>query len=72
MQLQGIRHLAKQLVAGGMAAGVVDDLELVEVEEHQRMLAALAEVLGLQRLFQTMFELAAIGQLGQAVVRGLP
>jgi hypothetical protein len=31
-----------------MAAGVVDDLELVEVEEHQRMLAALAEVLGLR------------------------
>ena len=34
-------ELAQQFVAGRVAAGVVDDLELVEVEIEQRMLMVL-------------------------------
>lgn len=71
MQLQRFCDFAEQLVACGVTAGVVDDLELVEIKEHQRLLTALI-VLWLQRLFEAMLELAAIGQFGQAVMRCLP
>ena len=61
------RHLDEQLVAGGVAEGVVDDLEVVEVEEEAGQAAgagpeALGHVLGQQR---------AVGQPGQRVVVGL-
>ena len=39
-RLQHAGDLLQQLVAGRMAAGVVDHLELVEVEVQQRMSAA--------------------------------
>jgi hypothetical protein len=63
--------MPQQLVAGGMAAGVVDQLELVEVEEHQRMAPRLAHQ-GVERLLQAVFELAAVGQPGQGVMGRLP
>ena len=67
--LEAARHLLEQPVAGGMTEGVVDGLEVIEVDEQQsadQVLAArLAECLG-----QGLVELAAIGQTGQLVVIG--
>ena len=34
-------HLGQQLVAGGMAGGVVDQLEVVEVDQHERRAASM-------------------------------
>ena len=65
LQLGG--HVAQQLIPGQMPAGVVDDLEAVQVEITQTMAATL--VLGLfQAGFQAPFELTAIQQAGDRVV----
>ncbi|MNN11449.1 hypothetical protein D3C81_1244070 [compost metagenome] len=63
-------HLPDQLVAGGMAAGVVDHLELVEVQVHQRMGDAL-RMRPRDRGTDTALELGAVDQAGQSVVAGL-
>ena len=63
------RDLLQQLVAGGMAAGVVDDLELVEVDVHERVRRVAAR--GVRQGFaQPGLELLAVVQAGQRVVRG--
>lgn len=70
----GLQHGAdvpQQFVARGMAAGVVHQLELVEVKEHQRMPPGLARQ-AVQGLFQAVLELTAVGQAGQGVMGGLP
>ncbi|MNN09300.1 hypothetical protein D3C81_1221780 [compost metagenome] len=54
-----------------MPAGVVDQLELVEVQVHQGMPLMLMRRT-LQRPIQAEFELVAIGQPGEGVVGGLP
>ena len=64
---QPARDLDEQLVAGRVAEGVVDDLEVVQVEEEAGQAAGarpepLGHVLGEQR---------AVGQPGQRVVVGL-
>ena len=61
-------HDAQQLVAHGVAMGVVDRLEAVEVEvEHGK---ALLERHGLhQRALEPFAEEAAVGQQGQVVVQ---
>ena len=57
-----------QLVARRVPAGVVDDLELVEVEIHHRVMAArLARAR--QRAVQPVLELAPVDEAGQRVVR---
>ena len=40
---QSLDHPAQQLVAGGMAVHVVDRLEVVEVEQHERERVALTQ-----------------------------
>src|SRR5690349_7290961 len=62
--------VAQQLVARGMAGGVVDRLEAVEVDvEHARDLAptAVGEMLG-----ELALELLAVRDVGEGVVRRRP
>ena len=66
--LQHARDLLQQPVAGLVAAGVVDDLELVEVEVEHDVARSRDRRASLQRLVEAMLELAAIDQAGQRVV----
>ena len=68
--VQARGELAQQLVAGRMAAGVVDHLELVEVEVGQRMRAGFLTQ-GAQQAGEPALELEAVDQAGQRVVGGL-
>ncbi|MNZ45431.1 hypothetical protein D3C78_630860 [compost metagenome] len=62
-------HFLEHAVAGGMAEGVVDRLEAVEVEEYQHH--PLAVPFGvLQRGVQAVLEQRAVGQVGEGVVVG--
>ena len=64
------RHFAQHDVAGLVAMGVVDRLELVEVEEHHGAAVLLAPPGG-QRLVQPVEEQDAVGQAREGVVLGL-
>src|SRR6185295_11986513 len=55
------RQLPQQLVAGGMAAGIVHRLEIVEIHVHQRVLLAVS-ARGLDQSAQAPLELAAVDQ----------
>ena len=59
--------LAEQRVARGMAAGVVDDLELVEVDIAERI-GSLAGLRALERALEPRLEFAPVDQPGQHVV----
>lgn len=63
--------LTQQLVAGGVAACVVDQLELVEIQIHQGVLPG-SMVQILDGLLQAALEVAAICKPRQFVVRCLP
>lgn len=67
--LQPLRDQRQQLVAGVVAAGVVELLEVVEVDEQQRAAQALA-LAGLQRMLQPVQQQPAVRQVGQGVVVG--
>jgi hypothetical protein len=62
----GLRHLLQAAVAGRMAQAVVVQLEVVDVEHHQRQGAAAAHG-ALPFLFQEAVEMPAVGDLGQRV-----
>ena len=64
---QPVGHLDEQLVAGGVAERVVDDLEVVEVEEE----AGQAAGAGAEPLGDVLRQQGAVGQPGQRVVVGL-
>ena len=64
--LQALAHVAQQLVAEVVAERVVDDLEVVEVDEHHRDRARVA--LREHRLLQAVVEQVAVGQPGERVV----
>ena len=71
---QPLGHVAQQRVALGVAEGVVDFLEAVQVQEQhcqQRALAAQAGGGLRDGAGQRVHELAAVGQAGQVIVRGL-
>jgi hypothetical protein len=59
------RDLDQELVADIMTQGVVEGLEVVEVEQHQRRRGAMPRAGG-QRLAQAIEHQAAIGQLVRA------
>ena len=59
---------AQHLVAGGMAVLVVHELEVVEIQEHQRQRRRRWQPL-LQGLVQTLNEVAPVRQLGQSVMQ---
>ena len=65
---QPLGDLLQHAVAEAVAEGVVDGLEVVDVDEQQReaLLAAGAR----QRARQVRRELAAVGQLGERIVVG--
>jgi len=67
--LEQARRVAQQSVSGGVAAGVVDDLELVEIGkyQHQRSVVRLRHF-----AIELELELAPVGEFGERVVRGLP
>ena len=62
-------HLRQETVANCVAQGVVDDLEVVEVEEEHRRRRRPRPVR--KPLRQSLQEEAAIGQAGQVVMEGL-
>ena len=62
-------ELAQHLVARGVAAVVVDQLELVQVQVQQHMVGVADP--GRQRLLETALELASVDQRGEVVMRGL-
>ena len=63
---QAVGNDLQQLVAGGMAEGIVHRLELVEVEMmHRHHLLVLVVA---HRLLQPLVEQRAVGEIGQAVV----
>ena len=66
---QSLRHAAQQLVAGGVAQAVVDDLEVVDVDEQD---GDRADVRRRQQLGQLGGELRAVRQARQLVVRRRP
>ena len=61
--------LDQQLVADVVAAGLVEDLEIVEIDEQERPFSPAAPA-ARQRLLQTVQEQATVGQLGQGIVVG--
>nr|GEZ71602.1 hypothetical protein [Tanacetum cinerariifolium] len=69
--LQQRADVSQQFIPGGMTAGVVDQLELVQIEEHQRVLRRL-RALAIECELQAVFEFAAVGQPGESVVGRLP
>ena len=66
---QQLGHLLQKLVAHRMAAGVVDELELVEVDVQQRVMACIFVRLR-QHALQPDLELGAVDQAGHRVVGG--
>ena len=60
--LQDARYLLQQAVAGLVATGVVDHLELVEVQVQHDVANLAIGARGLQGLVDAMFEFAAIDQ----------
>ncbi|MNI89298.1 hypothetical protein D3C73_1466850 [compost metagenome] len=66
---QAQRHFSQQQIAHVMAERIVDRLEAVQIDEHQRKTAALR----LHRrhcLLDAISQQHAIGQTGQGVVQG--
>ncbi len=59
-------HLCQQLVAHGMTLRIVDLLELVEVQEHERQLVAVAPRL-VELGFELLLERAVVSKTGQPV-----
>ncbi len=64
-------HLHQQLVAGGVADAVVDQLEPVQVQEQHREGHAVAQLRALDRAGHAVEQVGAVGQPGEGVVQGL-
>ena len=62
--------LAQHIVAGGVAAGIVDDFEMIQVEIAQRV-PGIAGLRGIQSLLQPPLELAPVDESGKGIVAGL-
>src|SRR5207237_9820537 len=65
-------YVAQKTIAGVVTEGIVDVLEVIEVEEHHRN-AALVTLRESQRVMHAIPEQISIGELGEGVVeRQLP
>ena len=62
-------HLFQQIIASGVPDGIVDDLEIVNIDESNRKAAARC-CAGIQRTAQTVAKYGTVGQLGELVVGG--
>jgi len=60
----------QQLVADPVAEGVVDELEVVDVQEQHRDAAPVPPA-ACQRVVQAVAQQLAVGQAGQRIVQGL-
>ncbi len=69
-RLQQAGDVAQKPVTGAVTAGVVDDLELIEVHVQQHVLAFAALGVG-DRVLETHVEFATIDEPGERVVAGL-
>ena len=67
MVLEDRHHLAQQLITGGMATGVVDQFELIQIQITEHMLRALLLALLLQT-GELAFKGAAIDEAGEGVM----
>ena len=68
--LDQLGHLSQQAVAGGMAKGVVDQLEVVDIDQQQAVAPAVG--LGaLHGLFDRELKAAAVEQAGKGVLHRL-
>ena len=67
LRLEQRADLPEQRIAGAVAAGVVDDLELIEIEAAERI-GGLARLRALQRPLHAILELAAVHEAGEHVV----
>mmetsp|Transcript_59389 Transcript_59389/g.140279 ORF Transcript_59389/g.140279 Transcript_59389/m.140279 type:complete len:1259 (-) Transcript_59389:615-4391(-) len=67
--LQQAADLLEQFIAHAVAAGVIDELELVQVDVEQRMLVLELARMG-QQAAQPRFELDPVDQPGQRIVAG--
>lgn len=63
------RHLLQELVPDRVPTGIVDQLELIDVDVHQRMLAPIFVRL-VQGSAQAGLELRAVHEACQRIVRG--
>ena len=70
VRLQQSGHVAQQPVARLVTAGIVDDLELVQVDVQQRV-GALAALRRQQRPVQAIVEFATVDEPGQRIVARL-
>ena len=66
---KALGNLDEQQIAGVMPQGIVDDLETVHVDEHDRQLPVLAAG-SEQGLSQPGFEVVAVEEAGQRIVPG--
>ena len=64
---QPLRHLLQELIAHGVAKGVVEVLEVVQIDEQQGAFLV-AALVARQSLLQALLQQAAIGQAGERVV----
>ncbi len=63
--------LTQQLITRRMATGIIDQLELIQIEKHQAMAPALTAVL-VEHSLQAALKLTAVDQTGQRIVGSLP
>src|SRR5471030_2516745 len=63
-----VRHRFKQFVTSAMAQAVIDELELVEIEKHDRYPAAVAIAVK-QGLLDTLFQQYAVWQASQRIMK---
>ena len=66
---QPLRHLLEQFISSLVTQGIIDLLEVVEINEQQGHLQPVAAGL-MQRLVQAVQQHRPVGQTGQAVIVG--
>jgi len=70
-RLQEARDLPKQLIARRMAAGIVDQLELVQIQIQKRLMRARILAHTLHRRRQSILEFAPVDEPGERIVARL-
>ena len=71
LAFQALADRDQQTVAQAMAEAVVDGLEAIQIEEHQRELIVRLKALALERRFQAPVHLRPIGQLRELIAKGV-
>ena len=69
--MQQTGHLLEELIAGGVPAGIVHELELIEIEVEQHVAAGRVLAHALDRGGEPVLEFPAVDQAGEGVVARL-